>query len=103
MNRLEKRHSVLDLGTDTNKSVLEICLDMKMNMNGSSNSLSHCHLGKYAEYLDATLETWEAGRGGLLNDAFDFAVRNLIIATLEMWASYHGNNFVYETWHRREY
>jgi len=81
MNRLQKRYEILK----ENKSIYDVCLDLKMYSDGISDLLSSDTINHYLRYLQTVLDTWELEPGGLYSMNFDFAIRNLIVATLELY------------------
>ena len=93
MNRLEKRMAVLgyyDDDLNNQPSIYDICLDIKGGIDGSADPLPIEEENKYVKYLEVCLETWEPEAcNNILWGNFDYAVRNIIVATLEL---YHASN-----------
>lgn len=81
INRLSKRSSILQ----ENISVYDVCLKLKMSADGSSDPLSDEDQERYCNYLETVLDTWVLEPGNVLSMNFDFAVRNLVIATLAIY------------------
>jgi hypothetical protein len=83
MNRLEKRHEIIK----EQISLYDVCLDLRMSRNGSADPLPMEKELKYVKFLETVLETWELDNFGSVYEInFDFAVRNLIVATLDLYA-----------------
>ena len=80
MNRLQKRTFVL-----SNINVLDACLELKMNLNGSSDTLSEDKKYQYASFLETVIETWEEDSNTGFNSMFDNSVKNLVLVTLNFF------------------
>jgi hypothetical protein len=65
-------------------SIYDICLELRMSWNGSSDPMDKDDEKKALEYLRITLGTWKEDSIGLFETAFDNAVKNLIICTLQL-------------------
>ena len=79
MTRLERRAAVSAVCQEA--GILQTCLDLRMHANGSADPWHEAMVKEAVAYLRCCLETWEPGiKGG---EAFDAAVENLILATLE--------------------
>jgi hypothetical protein len=81
MNRLQKRYEIMD--EDLN--ILDVCLLVKMSIDGTSDPLSVMKEMKYVNYLKKVIDTWEIEAGNVFQQNFDFSVRNLVLSTLELF------------------
>ena len=81
MNRMEKREEIIK----EQISLYDVCLDLRMSRNGSADPLRMEKELIYVKFLETVLETWELDSGSVYENNFDFAVRNLIVATLDLY------------------
>jgi hypothetical protein len=84
MNKFQKREEVMSVMGD-GKTILDVCMEFRMAMSGSSDPLPDEEEQRYAKYLQVVLDTWEFEHSNVLESNFDFAVRNLVTATLELY------------------
>lgn len=62
--------------------VLNTCLDLHMNLNGSSDTMATDEIRDNARWLQRTANNWVRTPPGGRQAAFDTAVLNLVYATL---------------------
>lgn len=77
MNRLQLREKVLQ----ENLSVYEVCLRLRMSLNGSSDGMPEEQENRYVEFLKTVLNTWEKSGSNFYEALFDDAVKGLVLTT----------------------
>lgn len=84
LTRFEKRQNALK--EDPHGKIFNICLALKMSREGSSNLMSEYDEGRYFDFLETVIHTWE---DSVLKDEnslrFDRIVKELCYTTLSMY------------------
>lgn len=65
----------------TNKTLLDICLDLRMAHNGSADSMPEAETVEALAYLRERLAAWRPSRTA--GARFDECVRQLVLATID--------------------
>jgi hypothetical protein len=92
--RLEKRYDELeelgDYFLSYPPSIYDICLGLKMSVDGSADPLDAIAEKCYVNFLKTTLLTWEVNKWqdskwGVLQNSFDNCMEQLIMITLSIY------------------
>ena len=78
MTRLEKRSFILGTYDNGQITIPMVCMDLHTSHTGASDPLDYDLEERYIKYLKCCLATWEKSS----QCHFDFAIYQLIIATL---------------------
>jgi hypothetical protein len=81
MNRLQKRNAILPFYT----SIYDVCLGLRMSLNGSTDPLDKDIEDAYVLFLQTIIDTWEPSEANGLEQNFDNIIKSLVIATLLLY------------------